>query len=62
MRRELVSKKKKESSKPRLARKNVLFSLFVLLFFTVHPEYGVWLWLQVWVDPDWSDCVVELGQ
>lgn len=37
-------------------------ALFVLLFFTIHPEYGVWLWLQVWVDPDWSDRAVELGQ
>lgn len=31
---------------------------FALLLSIVCPEPGVWLWLQVWVGPDWSDCVV----
>lgn len=28
----------------------------------VCPEFRVWLWLQVWVEPDWPDFVVKQGQ
>lgn len=33
-----------------------------LCFALVCPEFRVWLWLQVWVEPDGPDLVVKQGQ